>query len=170
MRLEPFGEEHLDALQRLLDDRDPDLLRFTRIPEPMPLDFAQTWLAMYEDAREAGTREAFAALGDDDELVGLGLVPTIDRDAREAEIGYIVAAEHRGRGVASAILRELTAWAFAQGIERAELFIDVRNPASERVAQRAGYVREGTLRSVHHKRGQRIDVTVWSRLPSDPDP
>ena len=46
----------------------------------------------------------------------------------------------------------------------------MRNPASERVAQRAGYVREGTLRSVHHKGGLRIDAAVWSRLPSDPDP
>jgi RimJ/RimL family protein N-acetyltransferase len=169
MRLEPFGEQHLDALRRLLDDRDPDLLRFTRIPEPTPPDFAETWLAMYEEARKDGTREAFAALADDGELLGLGLVPTLDRTAREAEIGYIVAAEHRGRGVASAILREVTAWAFAQGIERAELFIDVRNPASERVAQRAGYIRERTLRSVHHKGDLRIDVTVWSRLPSDPD-
>jgi RimJ/RimL family protein N-acetyltransferase len=170
MRLEPFGEQHLDALQRMLDDRDPDLLRFTRLPEPTPPGFARTWLGMYDDARKEGTREAFAALNDDGELLGLGLVPTLDRDAREAEIGYIVAAEHRGRGVASAILRELTAWAFAQGIERAELFIDVRNPASERVAQRAGYVREGTLRSVHHKGDRRIDATVWSRLPSDPVP
>ena len=170
MRLEPFGEQHLDALERMLDGGDPDLLRFTRIPEPVPPDFARTWLARYEDGRADGTREAFAALGDDGELLGLGLVPTLDRDAGEAEIGYIVAAEHRGRGVASAILREVTAWAFAQGIARAELFIDVRNPASERVAQRAGYVREGTLRSVHHKGGLRIDATVWSRLPSDPEP
>jgi RimJ/RimL family protein N-acetyltransferase len=170
MRLEPLGEQHLDALRRLLDEGDPDLLRFTRIPEPVPPDFARTWLAMYEHAREEGSREAFAALGDDDELLGLGFVPTLDRDAGEAELGYVVGSEHRGRGVASAILRELTAWVFAQGIERAELFIDVRNPASERVAQRAGYVREGTLRSVHHKAGQRIDAAIWSRLPSDPDP
>jgi RimJ/RimL family protein N-acetyltransferase len=121
MQLEPFGEQHLDALERMLDDGDPDLLRFTRIPEPVPPDFARTWQAMYEDARKEGRREAFAALGDDGELLGLGLVPTLDRGAGEAEIGYIVAAEHRGRGVASAILREVTAWAFAQGIERTEL-------------------------------------------------
>ena len=109
MRLEPFGEQHLDALERMLAGGDPDLLRFTRIPEPTPPDFALTWLARYEDGRRDGTREAFAALGDDGELLGLGLVPTLDRDAGEAEIGYIVAAEHRGRGVASAILREVTA-------------------------------------------------------------
>ena len=166
MRLVPFGTEHLDALRAML--RDPDILRFTRVPEPPPDDFAETWLALYEDARENGTREAFAAVREDGELLGLGLVPTFDRDGREAELGYIVAPEHRGRGVGAAILRELTDWAFTQGIERAELFIDVRNPASEGVARRAGYVREGTLRSVHHTGGRRIAATVWSRLPSDP--
>jgi RimJ/RimL family protein N-acetyltransferase len=168
MRLEPFGPEHLDALRGFLDD--PDVLRFTRVPVPTPPDFAETFLARYEAGRREGSRDAFAAVGDDGELLGLGLVPTLDHDISEAELGYIVAPQHRGRGIGAAVLRELTAWAFAQGIQRCELFIDVRNPASEGVARRAGYVREGTLRSVHHRGGERIDATLWSRLPSDPDP
>jgi RimJ/RimL family protein N-acetyltransferase len=168
MRLVPFASEHLDALRGFLDD--PEILRFTRVPVPTPADFAETWLAMYEDARHDGSREAFAALGDDGELLGLGLVPSFDRESREAEIGYIVAPAHRGRGVATAIVRELTGWAFANGIERCELVIDVENPASEAVAARAGYTREGTLRSIHFKGELRIDASLWSRLPSDPDP
>ena len=166
MRLEPFGMEHLDALREFIGD--PDILRYTRIPEPTPPDFPEQWLASYAGARRDGTREAFAAVGDERELLGLGLAPTLDRETGEAELGYNVAPAHRGRGVGAAILRDLTAWAFTQGIQRCELFIDVRNPASERVAQAAGYTREGTLRSVHHKQGQRVDVTVWSRLPTDP--
>jgi RimJ/RimL family protein N-acetyltransferase len=35
------------------------------------------------------------------------------------------------------------------------------------VAERAGYVYEGTLRSVHFKQGIRQDMEVWSRLPDD---
>ena len=60
MRLEPFGTEHLDALREFIGD--PDVLRFTRIPEPTPPDFPETWLARYEAARRDGTREAFAAV------------------------------------------------------------------------------------------------------------
>jgi len=165
MRLEPFGTQHLDALREFIGD--PEVLRFTRIPEPTPPDFPETWLARYDAARRDGTREAFAAIGNDGELLGLGLVPTLDHETSEAELGYIVAPPHRGRGVGVAILRELTTWTFAQGIQRCELFIDVRNPASEGVARSAGYTHEGTLRSVHHKQGTRVDVTVWSRLPSD---
>jgi RimJ/RimL family protein N-acetyltransferase len=82
----------------------------------------------------------------------------------------MVVPSARGRGVATAILRELTAWALREGVQRCELIISAGNTASERVAERAGYVREGYLRSVYLKQGQRDDVTVWSRLPSDPDP
>jgi len=65
----------------------------------------------------------------------------------------------------------LTAWAFAQfGAMRAYLIIDVENRASERVAERCGYRREGVMRSTHLKQGRRIDAGLWSRLPSDPDP
>jgi hypothetical protein len=39
--------------------------------------------------------------------------------------------------------------------------------ASERVAARCGYAREGVLRSIHFKPDKRIDAAIWSRLPSD---
>jgi RimJ/RimL family protein N-acetyltransferase len=53
-------------------------------------------------------------------------------------------------------------------MERLELWIDVSNPASERVAERAGYVQEGVLRSTWFKEDIRIDAGVWSRLRTDP--
>jgi RimJ/RimL family protein N-acetyltransferase len=166
MRLEPFAEAHVPLLDELL--ADPDTLRWTRIPEPPPPDFGHHWTSRYEAGRSAGTKEGFAALDDDGRLLGLALVPTIDREAGEAELGYMVTPSARGRGIGSTILRDLTAWAFAQGIQRCELVISAGNTGSERVAERAGYVREGTLRSIHLKQGRREDVSIWSRLPSDP--
>jgi RimJ/RimL family protein N-acetyltransferase len=105
----------------------------------------------------------------DGRLVGLALAPHIDHAAREAELGYLVAPSARGRGYATELLRLLTDWAFEQaGVLRATLVIDVENPASARVAERAGYVREGVMRSIDFKEGRRIDAELWSRLPSDP--
>jgi RimJ/RimL family protein N-acetyltransferase len=81
-----------------------------------------------------------------------------------------VPAWARGRGVASEILRLLTVWAFGDlGAMRAYLVIYVENRASERVAERCGYVREGVMRSIHLKQGRRVDAGLWSRLPSDAD-
>jgi RimJ/RimL family protein N-acetyltransferase len=167
LRLEPFAAEHLDAVSAMLDD--PDIVRFTRIPEPTPEDFPQTWLDRYEAGRSEGTREAFAAVDANGGLLGLALAPVIDRDGREVELGYLVAPDARGRGIATRMLAMLTRWAFDEaGAVRAALIIDVANPASERVAERCGYIREGVMRSVHLKNEVRIDAGVWSRLASDP--
>lgn len=167
VRLQPLEQRWLDEVDELV--ADPEVQRFTRIPEPPPEDFARGWIEMYNEGRRDGTREGFAALDGDGRFVGLGLAPEIDHDAGELELGYIVASGARGRGVATEILRLLTEWAFqALHAERAFLIIDVENRASQRVAERCGYRHEGDMRSVHLKDGRRIDAGLWSRLPTDP--
>jgi RimJ/RimL family protein N-acetyltransferase len=169
VRLEPLDEAHLGAVAAMLSD--PDVLRFTLVPEPTPEDFPRQWLAAYEAGRRDGTREAFAALDGDGRFVGLALAFGIDRAAAEAELGYIVAPEARGRGLGTAILRALTDWAFAAtGVRRLRLVVDVDNAASLRVAERSGYAREGVMRSVHFKGGRRVDAVLLSRLATDPPP
>jgi RimJ/RimL family protein N-acetyltransferase len=167
VRLELLNESHLAAVAAML--ADPDVLRFTRVPDPTPAEFPEQWLRVYEAGRRDGTREAFAAFDGDGRIVGLALAFGIDREEREAELGYIVVPEARGRGAGTAILRALTDWAFAEaGVLRIRLVIDTLNPASLRVAEHAGYVREGVMRSVGFKNGKRIDAVLLSRLPSDP--
>ena len=164
--LEPFGERHLAALEEMLED--PDLLRFTRVPEPVPPGFARLWLERYEEARADRSREAFAIVDESGGVLGLALAPRIELEARTAELGYLVAPAARGRGVATEALRRLTEWALSElGMERLELLISVENAASKRVAERAGYVCEGVLRSLHVKQGRREDTEIWSRLATD---
>ena len=164
--LVPLAREHLPAVEELL--RDPDVLRFTRVPEPPPPDFAETWLGLYERGRRDGTREGFALVDGAEKFLGLALVPRIEQEARTAELGYVVAPAARGRGVATAALRLLTDWAFAElGALRLELHIGVTNEASKRVAERNGYRLEGVLRSLYLKPGVREDTELWSRLLGD---
>jgi RimJ/RimL family protein N-acetyltransferase len=162
-----LGERHLAAIDEMLDD--PDLLRFTRIPEPVPPGFAHAWIERYEEGRDDGSREAFAVVNGEDELLGIAMAPRIERETATAELGYVVAPAARGRGVATEALRQLTRWAFdAQGMQRLELLISVENEASKRVAVRCGYVRDGILRSAYFKQGMREDTEIWSRLAPDP--
>jgi RimJ/RimL family protein N-acetyltransferase len=148
---------------------DPEMLRFTRIPEPVPADFAETWFARYERGKADGTRMNFAIVEKSDgALVGFAVVPVIDTEAATAELGYGVASWARGRGVGTAALRELTTWAFTElDMLRLELLIDVDNPGSQRVADNCGYTLEGVLRSVYVKPGRRTDTQIWSRLATD---
>jgi len=150
---------------------DPLVQRYTMVPTPVPDGFEREWLQRYEDARVDGTREAFAIMDDDGAFLGLALAFAIDREGRELELGYTLTPAARGRGAATWAVRELTAWAERELAPlRIQLQISADNAASKRVAERAGYVYEGTLRSVHFKQGMREDTEVWSRVAGDPPP
>lgn len=166
MRLEKFDESHLPFFAALFDD--PEIQRFTLLPSNPPPDYAQTWYAGYEQGRLDGTRELFAVLEEEGELAGVGMAFRIDATGSSAELGYLVAPAERGRGIATETLRLLTEWGFTElGAQRLELRISTANTASKRVAERAGYAREGVLRSLYFKDGLRVDTEVWSRLPTD---
>jgi RimJ/RimL family protein N-acetyltransferase len=164
--LERLGDQHLADMAALTSD--PDAVRFTRLPEPAPDDFARGWLDRYIAGELDGTCAGFAALDEQGRFLGIGLAVSIDAEAGEVELGYIVAAAARGRGVAGEIVRLLTAWTFEKlGVQRIVLIVDVDNRASSLVAERAGYVREGVMRSLYIKPGIRRDAELWSLLPSD---
>jgi RimJ/RimL family protein N-acetyltransferase len=166
IRLEPFTAAHLDAFRPLTTD--PDVLRFTRFPDPPEDDFPETWLARYDAGRADGTKEAFAIVGADGEFLGVALAVEIDREASEAELGYLTAPAARGRGIATEAVRRLTRWALEeQGLERVTLIIDSANAGSRKVAERAGYTVDGILRNAYVKPGIRADTYVYSRLRTD---
>ena len=169
IRLERWDSRHSEGVAEVL--RDPDVQRYTYAPSPWQEGFEQIWLERYDEGWKDGTRVGFAIVdAASSEFLGLALLVRIDRDARECEAGYLLAPQARGRGVAARALRLLTDWALNElGLLRVELKIDAQNVASLRVAERAGYVHEGTLRSVYFKDGIRSDMAVYSRLPSDPE-
>ena len=167
VRLVPLGPEHDAGLDDVAVD--PDVRRFTYVPSDPPPGFASGWRGRYEEGWRDGTRAGFAIESLDGRFLGFAAFVRLELDNGQGEIGYIVGPAARGRGVATRMLRLLSSWGFDElGLERIELRIDVENVASERVARRAGFLREGVLRSVAFKEGLRADVGVWSRLRSDP--
>ncbi|HKH29574.1 MAG TPA: GNAT family N-acetyltransferase [Gaiellaceae bacterium] len=167
IRLVPMEARHVPGFEALLED--DDVRRHTRVPSEPPPDYGKTWLGRYEQGWRDGSRAGFAIESREGEFLGLGMIVQVDWEGRQGEIGYVVGRAARGRGVATRTLRLLTDWAFEElGLERIELWIDVENPGSERVAERGGYVREGVLRSYWFKEDIRRDFGIWSRLHSDP--
>ena len=166
IRLVPLSTAHEPQVAALVDDEDSR--RYTRIPTEPSMAFVPTWLRSYEEGRRDGTRLGFAIESNDGEFLGLGLFVRLEREGRQGEIGYLVAPAARRRGVATRAVTLLTDWGFSElGLERIELWIDTANAASERVAERAGYLCEGILRSVWFKEDLRADFGVWSRLRGD---
>jgi RimJ/RimL family protein N-acetyltransferase len=74
-----------------------------------------------------------------------------------------------GRVVATRALRRLCRHALDElGFERLELFTDPDNVASQRVAEKTGFQREGVLRShLRHPDGRRRDSVMFSLLPGE---
>jgi RimJ/RimL family protein N-acetyltransferase len=166
IRLVPLTAAYEQELGALVQDED--VRTYTRVPTEPRADFAGAWLGTYVDGWRDGSRAGFAIEAHDGEFLGLGLFVRIEREASQGEIGYVTGPAARGKGVATRTLRLLTDWGFTQlGLERIELWIDTTNAGSERVAERAGYVREGVLRSYWFKEDLRRDFGVWSRLRSD---
>ncbi|HEX8081268.1 MAG TPA: GNAT family N-acetyltransferase [Jatrophihabitans sp.] len=166
LRLELMTEDHLADFEQFLDD--PDVLRFTRLPDPPPPGYATEWFDRCLIGRQNGTMEVFAAVAPDGTFLGIAIAPHIDAEAREMELGCMVTRAARGRGVATEMLRQLTDWAFTERqVLRATVLMDVNHVASQLVAARAGYTFEGVLRSAHFKQGIRSDIQLWSRLPTD---
>jgi RimJ/RimL family protein N-acetyltransferase len=166
IRIVPLTRAHLPNLEMVVND--PDVLRFTRVPDPPPDGFVETWFAGYEHGRREGTREAFAIVDPDEAFLGTAVAPAIDRDTKTVELGYMITPAARGRGVATVALELLTRWAFDElEAERIELYISADNASSKRVADRNGYRYEGTLRSLWFKQELREDTEIWSKLPTD---
>ena len=167
IRLEPLDDRYVPDFERLL--QDPEVVRNTRVPSSPPPDFASMWVGRYIEGWRDGSRAGFAILSPEAEFLGFGGVVDVDLAARQGEIGYVVAPEARGRGVASRAVRLITGWALDElGLERVELHIDPENTASIRVAERCAYIREGVLRSLHFKEGFRGDTVIYSLLRTDP--
>jgi RimJ/RimL family protein N-acetyltransferase len=86
-----------------------------------------------------------------------------------AEVSYFLRASARGRGFATRAVRLVTRWAFDElGIQRFELRAHPENEASIRVAERAGFKREGIERASRAwPDGTRFDSALFSLLPGE---
>lgn len=90
----------------------------------------------------------------------------------EVELSYLLySPAHRGRGIATEAVRLLSDHLFAStATHRIRLVIHPQNLASRRVAEKAGFTREGVMRGAWRRGGVQHDVELWSRLRTDAAP
>jgi RimJ/RimL family protein N-acetyltransferase len=84
-------------------------------------------------------------------------------------MGYWIAASERGQGVCSRALRLLSRHALDDlEVQRVDLITDPDNLASQRVAEKVGFQREGVLRAhLRHPDGRIRDSVMFSLLPGE---
>jgi [ribosomal protein S5]-alanine N-acetyltransferase len=110
-------------------------------------------------------------IADPNDDVYLGEVSLVMLEPGTAELGCAVVPEARGRGIGSEALRLASTWALAQlPLRRLQVMADTQNLAALTIAERAGYRREGVLRSYWEIDGKPMDAVLLSRLPGDQGP
>ena len=149
--------------------QDAEIARWLAfVPEPYTEEDARFYVQDCISAPEE--RKPFAITeAESGEVIG-SIDMRINR-MQTGHIGYWLAAEARGRGLTTAALRALSRWAIEElGLGRVELVTDPDNIASQRVAEKAGFQREGILRSILVNRdGSRRDGVMFSLLPDELD-
>jgi RimJ/RimL family protein N-acetyltransferase len=100
-------------------------------------------------------------------VFGGGTLHHFDPKRSVIEIGYWLYPRARGRGIATRVARVLAEYAFTLGIQRVAAYVEVGNISSERVLERAGFTREGIIRSLPKSEGLRVDKTIFSLLPGE---
>ena len=141
------------------------------LPSPYTLADAESFVRYAENAWEEGSSAPFAITATEGEPLGSIEVHLKATDTSHAGVGYWLRPEGRGRGAATEAVRLVSSWAFEQlHVGRLSLITDPDNEPSQRVAERAGFRREGLLRSWHPTPSGRRDCVMFSLLPSDVTP
>lgn len=124
--------------------RDPEIQHWH--VRTMTAAEALAWLA-HRAARWQAETGADWAVVRQGSLVGRTGFRTISLAEAQAEVAYWTVPAARGQHIAARAVRAVSDWMFAEiGLHRLELNHSSRNPASCRVAEKAGFSYEGTRR------------------------
>ena len=161
--LRPLRESDIDAIY--LACQDPTIPAFTRVPSPYDREMAEEFVRNCEFSYRAHQGLVFAVEVDGvfGGTIGLHGIQLTDHCA---EIGYWIEAPQRGKGICTAAVRMVLELALnVMKFRRIEGLADIKNPASQRVMERAGMNRDALLRNrVTRPSGDQIDMVLFSAI------
>lgn len=164
--LRAWQDDDLEAIAAA--SHDPEVTRWTRVPESNTVEHVRAFRADQAPWIMSGHYAAWVICVHERPRGVIDLRLELEGD--RASIGYWLGAAARGCGFMTRAVRLVTAWALRErSLARVEIRVATGNRASHRVAERAGFVREGVLRSYQELKGERQDLVLFSRLPGDGD-
>ncbi len=138
--LRPLRAEDAPAVHRLVNDWEV-AKNLARVPFPYPRELADDWIASTHRQIAEGSAFHLAIIGEEkgaEVLVGCAGL-TLDREGREAELGYWIGRRYWGHGVAPEAAGRLARWGLAnlpiQAIHASALLDNTR---SAQVLRRIG--------------------------------
>lgn len=136
---------------------------------PLSLAQGEAWLAEVQRRMAAGEGYFFAVceLGND-RFIGTTWLKNVDQLEGQAELAIFMDRDHIGAGWGTDAARALLGFAFGSlRLHRVWLGVDVDNERAIRSYQKAGFVREATLRGDRWMQGGRVDSLRMAILRED---
>jgi RimJ/RimL family protein N-acetyltransferase len=167
LRLRPFTDADANALFAI--HSDANVLRYWDSPPWSDRGRADRFIAICREMANEGTgaRVAVDRLFDGTFIGWCGLVRW-NPNYRSASLGYCFDDAAWGQGYATEAAWALLEWAFETlDLNRVQAETDTRNPASARVLEKIGFVREGTLREDCIVNGHVSDSWVYGLIKRD---
>lgn len=153
-----------DAYVRHFNDKsisDSSLI----VPYPYTQAHAAWWVK-YVNETPLRTKTNKVIRGDSGELIGaIGVVSAFDGTEHKAEIGYWLSSQYRGKGIMGHAIDDFCHMLFTEfSVFRVYATPFLRNSASHRVLEKAGFSKEGVARCYHKKGSGYIDAVIYSRI------
>ncbi len=100
----------------------------------------------------------------DRKIVGAGGIRIDQHRPWVGEIGYFIDKDYQRKGIASEAVRQIEKIGFEYlHLQRTVILMDTRNLASERVAQKCGYEKEGVMKKVHRIGNDYFDCFLYAK-------
>jgi ribosomal-protein-serine acetyltransferase len=147
---------------------DSETQRWLPLPFPYSEENARWFINDFAHGRLSTGQGLVRAI----EFQGLfaGVIDTkrVDWSIGECEIGYWACPWARGHGVMTSALNVFSEWLITdQGFQRVEVRVAPENRASQKVAEKSGFTREGIARSAGITHGGRVDLIIYSKISAD---
>ena len=127
------------------------------------LEDEKRFLKMNDARRKANFEYNYSILFDEN-LVGACGIMIDQHRPWVGEIGYFVDSAYQGQGIATEAVKQLEKIGFGElKLKRIAILMDTRNLASEKVAQKCGYEKEGIAKKIHRIEKEYYDCFVYAK-------
>ncbi|MEV6845593.1 GNAT family N-acetyltransferase [Actinoplanes sp. NPDC051411] len=166
LTIRPLADADVDAI--VVATSDPLIQQWLPLPRPYRREHAEGFVHDIAEAAQTSGRGLIRAIECEGELAGVVDFKSTDWDNGETEIGYWTHPAFRGRGI---MVEAVTAMAHhaltVAGLQRVVVRVASGNTASARVAEKAGFTREGVARNAGYTHDGRVDLVIFSLIRPD---
>ena len=155
-----------DAEEVFIMRSDPGLLTYVDRAPAKTIDEAISFIQLITDNLDNNIGVSWAmTLKGEDRMIGSIAIWRIDNEHHRGEIGYVMLHEYQGKGLMHEAMEAIIDYAFKEmKLHSLEANINPGNLASQKVLERAGFVREAYFRENYYYDGKFTDSAIYSLL------